>query len=280
MAAQHHALSRRIRTGVGFAAVAVEALWLSLVVLPWARRRRGGAADELFAQRAIHRGCRRVLDLSQRLGVLRWPGSVPELAGGGPRLIVANHPTLADVLVLGALLPQVDCIVNSRRARNPILRGVVRAAGYITNAGGPEAVAACVRRLAEGRTVLIFPEGTRSPVGRLGRFQRGAAHVALRSGVPLTPVVLDCDPPTLKKGQPWYDVTDRPFVLTARVLPAVAPDGARASGGSTALAARRLTAELREHFEKNLAPATDGGAEAQPTGEMQPWIRLSKRSRS
>lgn len=268
MGAQLHAFSRRVRTGVGFAAVAAHALWLSLVVLPWARwrRRTDRESDELLAQRAIHRACRRVLDLSQRLDVLRWPGSLPALAGRGPRLIVANHPTLADVLVLGALLPQADCIVNTRRTRNPILRGVIRAAGYIPNAGGPETVAECVRRLAAGRTVLIFPEGTRSPVGRLGRFERGAAHVALRSGVPLTPVLLGCDPPTLKKGQHWYDVTDRPFVLTARVLPAIAPDGARASGGSTALAARRLTAELRELLEKNLEAAALDAAQSEVNG--------------
>lgn len=53
----------------------------------------------------------------------------------GPRLVVAHHPSLLDAVVLFALLPQDDCIVNAARARNPFLWGVTRATGYVSNTG-------------------------------------------------------------------------------------------------------------------------------------------------
>jgi 1-acyl-sn-glycerol-3-phosphate acyltransferase len=52
--------------------------------------------------------------------------------------------------------------------------------------------------------VLIFPEGTRSPPRGLRRFKAGAFEICLRAGVPLVPILISCDPPTLFKGLAWY----------------------------------------------------------------------------
>ena len=70
-------------------------------------------------------------------------------------------------------------------------------------------IRACLRHLEAGRSVVIFPEGTRSPAGGLGAFHAGAAFVALRSGRDLVPVLLSCEPSTLTKGRSWYDVPGR-----------------------------------------------------------------------
>ena len=105
-------------------------------------------------------------------------------------------------------------------------------------------------RIRAGRTVLVFPEGTRSPVGGLGPFQRGAAHIALNSGVPLHPVLLTCNPPALTKEQSWYHMPEGGIDLVVRVLEPLATDALRGSGLPITIAARRLTAELREVFAK------------------------------
>jgi 1-acyl-sn-glycerol-3-phosphate acyltransferase len=185
------------------------------------------------------------------------------LSQGGPHLVVANHPTLADVVNLLAHLPQADCIVNVSRARNPFLRGAVAAAGYIRNDGGSQVVEESVRRLRAGRTVLVFPEGTRSPRGGLQPFQRGAAHVALRANCDLLPVVIDCQPPTLMKGQAWYEVPERTFRVTLRVEEPISPKPYADSGRSAPIAARQLTAELREWFAKSMAHH-QGSSEGNP----------------
>ena len=77
-------------------------------------------------------------------------------------LVLANHPTLIDVVCLISLLPNADCVVKRAVARNPFMRGPVRAAGYISNDDGAGLVDDCVAAVHAGGTLVIFPEGTRS----------------------------------------------------------------------------------------------------------------------
>ena len=189
------------------------------------------------------------------------------LSQGGPHLVVANHPTLADVVILLAHMPQADCIVGAEYARHPILRGAASAAGYIRNDGGVEVVEESVRRLRAGRSLLVFPEGTRSPRGGLQPFHRGAAHVALRAEWDLLPVLIDCQPPTLMKGQPWYEVPERTIRVTLRVEEPISAKPYAASERSAPIAARKLTAELREWFAKSMAihrESNRGSSEGNP----------------
>jgi len=110
---------------------------------------------------------------------------------------------------------------------------------------------ACVARLAAGRSVVLFPEGSRSPEVGLRPFKRGVAHIALRSGAPILPVFLHCDPPALKKGQPWWAVPDRKLVFTLAVDAPVRAQDLVPPGESltTPRAARSITAALQQHFE-------------------------------
>jgi len=240
-----------VRSALGF--VAIGACCLSLaVVLPLVRRRARDSRDaDLRAQRMIHRTCRFVLRLVDRMDLMEVRGIGTErLSQGGPHLVVANHPTIIDVVVLLAQMPQSDCIVSAGWAGNPFLRGAIQAAGWIRNDGGVQVVAESIARLRSGRSLIIFPEGTRSPMGGLQRFHRGAAHVALGSGCDLLPVLMQCEPPTLMKGQKWYDVPERTFRVTLRVQEPISPGPYADREKSSPIAARRLTAELRERFVK------------------------------
>ena len=98
----------------------------------------------------------------------------------------------------------------------------------------------------------MFPEGTRSPPQGLWPFRRGAAHVALRSGVDLELVTIRCDPPALMKGQPWWDVPDRRIEYLARAEEPVRARDRVWEGESDVLAARRLTAVLRKRTIERL----------------------------
>lgn len=174
------------------------------------------------------------------------------LRSPGAKLVVANHPSLADVAFLGALLPQADFVVNQARASNPFLGGAIRAAGYVSNDSGAKVVEHLVDRLQAGRTVAIFPEGTRSPREGLGRFYRGAAHVALRCGCDLQPVLITVKPRAFMKGQKWYDFPRQPVEVSVRVLPPFSPSKVLSGGESKPLAARQVTAALRNLYERML----------------------------
>lgn len=251
---------RIARTGSAFAFFFAGGGLLA-AALPLAERISGGAGSDLRAQRWIARGYRLFMGYMQGVGLVRvrFEGEA-ELLAAGARLLVANHPTLVDTPLLGQRLPQVDCIANPEWADAPLLRRAIAAANYVRNDAGAEAIEEAVRRLREGRRLLIFPEGTRTPRGAtLGPLRRGAAHIALRAGAEIVPIAITCEPRTLMKGQPWYDVPDRPFVLTVRVLPPLAPKDVLRGGETASVAARKVTEALRERLLDALAPAAPGG---------------------
>jgi 1-acyl-sn-glycerol-3-phosphate acyltransferase len=121
-------------------------------------------------------------------------------------LVVANHPTLIDVIFLISRMPDATCVVRAGLKRNLFTRGPVAAAGYIAADEGPALVDACVAALAAGERLVIFPEGTRSKRGQPLALRRGASHIALRHGHGLVPADIRCTPLTLGKGEPWYRV--------------------------------------------------------------------------
>lgn len=249
--------SRVLRTGFAFAFFAVGGLFIASVLFPLARRgARTPEEAELATQRLISRAFRFFARLIERLGLARI--SVRDgarLAAPGPHLVVANHPTLIDVVVLLAQMSECDCVVKREAFENPFQRGVLRGTGYIPSDGGQAVLDACTERLRRGRSVLLFPEGTRSPERGLGRFRRGAARLALAAGVDLLPVVITCEPPTLMRGQRWWEVPERRFDLVLRVEEPIAVAPFRTAGDPPGVAARRLTAAMQERFEKRLTEA-------------------------
>jgi 1-acyl-sn-glycerol-3-phosphate acyltransferase len=256
------------RSTFAAAVFAALALGLSLLLIPSGRAPRGAGRrseqvnrSQLAAQRRLHRTAHLYLRILARAGLLRITArDVEPLRRGGPHLVVSNHPTLVDFVVLCSLMPQADCIVNPARARNPLLRQLARAAGYVRSDAGPSLVRECAERLRRGRSLLVFPEGTRSPAGSLGPFQRGAARVALSVGCDILPVIITCDPPAMWKRWRWSDLPERPIHVTVRLREPIRSSPIAESGFSSSVAARKLTAEIRETFVKGLEIGNVGDA--------------------
>jgi 1-acyl-sn-glycerol-3-phosphate acyltransferase len=161
-------------------------------------------------------------------------------------LVLANHPTLIDTVFIMAFIPNADCIVKSRLLTNPVMRGFILHTGYITNDQGGNLIEAANASLKSGASLVIFPEGTRTTPGKALKFQRGAANIALRCGVDITPIVIACDPPTLSKNHKWHDIPARPIVISFSIkddLP-IAPF----QDLPTTLGARRLNDHLEAFF--------------------------------
>lgn len=240
---------RALRTGLAFVSFGVGAMVVAALI--WVSARGPAARRQLSTQRIVHRAFQVFAWWMCLLGLIRasWRDA-NRLRGAGPCLYVANHPTLIDIVLLLAHLPQADCIVKTAARRNPLMRSIVRRAGYLANDEGDALVDACAARIAEGRSVVLFPEGTRSPGGGLRRFHRGAAHIALKSGCPIVPIVITCRPPTLLKGQRWHDVPDRRAEYVLRVAEPIPATRYLNAETPIPVAARRLTTDLQALYER------------------------------
>lgn len=139
-----------------------------------------------------------------------------------PCVIVSNHPTLCDVTSISSLFPNIVAIARPSLANNPLLRPLVRAIGYVPV--GLHMLREAEERLKMGFDVLIFPEGTRTPLGGpLRTFHRGAFELAKRANVPIVLVALTCEPPALTKRLPIWKHPDRMAVNTVRPFAAITP---------------------------------------------------------
>jgi len=239
---------RLVATGVAFVAMFGGGALLALTVIPAATLlTRDPARRRRRAQAIVRRAFRGYLAVLRALAVIRLDISgAASLAGGRGRLVIANHPTLLDVVILMALVPNAQCVVKHQLSRHAMMRHIVRAAGYIPNdLSSEQMMARCAESLAAGDNLIIFPEGTRSPPGGMLPFHRGFAHIATLARADLQPVLIDCSPPTLLRGEAWHRIPARAprFRVAVAEAVSIAPF---LEGAARPLAARRLVS----HFEQ------------------------------
>jgi 1-acyl-sn-glycerol-3-phosphate acyltransferase len=204
-------LWRLVWTLAAFAILSVGGLILAWTVIPLVTMFMGDEHTRNRRARFIIREAFRAYVVMLRvLGILKLEIVGAEgLRDCRGKLIVANHPTLLDIVLLIALLPDATCIVKSELFKNCLLGPVVRANGYISNDSEPEVlIDKCAAALKAGDNLVIFPEGTRSIPGRPPHFQRGFAHIATMTGASLQPILITCKPITLVKGERYFRIPD------------------------------------------------------------------------
>lgn len=256
IAARLNWLWRGLMTAVFFALFGLGGLllsqvWFVLLLLlqrdPQQRQRR--------ARHGIAFSFRCFLRCTRACGVLDYHIEGAELLQADRRcLVVANHPTLIDYVLLASVMPEVDCLVKADLQRNPFFCGVIRVANYLINSQSATLLADCEERLANNEAILIFPEGTRTRHGEAIKLQRGAANIALRCHCDLRLVHIVCSQPTLGKQNRWYQIPPRKPVFTVTVRERLAiGEFIKGNEETPSLAARQLTHYLQlaltpEHF--------------------------------
>jgi 1-acyl-sn-glycerol-3-phosphate acyltransferase len=168
-------------------------------------------------------------------------------------LIVANHPSLIDALILLGHVKGAVVVAKRSLQVSFFTAGGIRGADYVVNADALSLIEECRARIAAGESLVLFPECTRTADDGVIRLQRGAAHIAVRSGCPVIPVTIEISEPLLtKKSRWWLAPRVRPSV---RVVGHPAIDSAQFLHGarSVSLAARLLTEHLRQLYVRELA---------------------------
>ena len=143
------------------------------------------------------RQARRVIGVASRVLLLAG-GCRPRVEGRdpatlpSPAVIVANHASFLDVLLLLAVLPPtVRFGAKAKLTRYPILGTILRRAGYVlVQRGARDSAAALAATIDDGDSLFIFPEGTFVRVAGVMPFRLGAFQVAVEKGVPVVPIAL------------------------------------------------------------------------------------------
>ena len=204
--------SRLAAAALGFVSFAVGAAILTRIVLPLVALWPGdGFASRQRCQQAVRFAWIVLHDYLRITGLVQFNHRNCRLSVKGPSVIIANHPTLTDITALVCAVGPVCFVAKRALFKNLLFGPLLRTCGHIRSVSGDDpdeqgALDQALERLAQGHSVLLFPEGTRSPPHRLGRFRMGAFELARRAKVPLVVVQIGAHPLGLNKGVAWYAI--------------------------------------------------------------------------
>ncbi|MCL1861547.1 MAG: 1-acyl-sn-glycerol-3-phosphate acyltransferase [Proteobacteria bacterium] len=237
----------------GFGGLLVLCLVFPLLrLLVWRQPLRQATARDI-----VHLSFRLFCKLMTTVGVISYEVRGLEKLQRRGLLVVANHPSLIDVVMLISLLRQPDCVVKAAAWRNPFMLGPVSLCGFIRNQSGPQLVDDCIESVRRGNNLIIFPEGTRTKLEALlqrqvNPLQRGVANIAIRGGIPLTPVVITVSEPVLTKQQPWYHAPLRRPHFVLKVFDDIDPAHLVPTDTAPTLMTRVLMERLSDFFTREL----------------------------
>jgi 1-acyl-sn-glycerol-3-phosphate acyltransferase len=216
---------------------AISLAWngVALLLLPLLPR----AAGRRIGRAGIAYGYRLYWSLVGTLGMLRLQLRALDVLAETPGLIVvANHPSLLDAMLLVSRLPRAACVMKASLLRNPFLAAGARLARYVPNDSAHTMVRRAVADLRAGGQLVMFPEGTRTTNRPLNAFQPGFSLIAKHAQVPIQAVFIDTDSPYLGKGWPIWKLPPLPIRFSLRLGRRFEP---RADHGA-------LTREIEAHF--------------------------------
>lgn len=136
-----------------------------------------------------------------------------------PAVIIANHQSFVDILVMLSLAPKLVMVTNRWVWHSPVFGKIVQYADFVQTEDGYEKVLHHLRdKVAQGYSVVVFPEGTRSADCQVHRFHKGAFYLAEKLQLDILPVVLYGTGMIISKRQPFYV---KRGVLCTRILPRI-----------------------------------------------------------
>ena len=138
-----------------------------------------------------------------------------------PAVIVANHQSFIDIIILLSLSRKVVMVTNGWVWNSPIFGRIVRFADFYHAANGYESLVDGFKdKVANGYSIVIFPEGTRSEDGNIKRFHKGAFYLAEQLNIDILPIVLYGNGMAISKRQPFLVKTG---TIVTKILKRIEP---------------------------------------------------------
>lgn len=162
-----------------------------------------------------------------------------------PAVIIANHQSFVDILLMLSTHPKVIMLTNSWVYNSPFFGKIVQYADYYHTGDGYEALVDRLRdRVKEGYSILVFPEGTRSADSSILRFHKGAFYLAKKLEMDIVPIVIYGPGNVCSKKQGFY--IKHGTVMT-KILPRI-PYGDEAFGNTYQDQTKKFRAYFKQEF--------------------------------
>ncbi|WP_412763498.1 lysophospholipid acyltransferase family protein [Rodentibacter abscessus] len=250
MAEKLNWLRRFFGTMFGFVLFALAGIIFRIVLLPYTRNpQQNDLETQLKARRWVGLIWRFFVRYLLWAGVLDVKYQGFERLGRKGQLIVANHPSLLDVVLIIAKESRLNCIVKQDLLKNPVLVAPILASGFLPNTESEEMLEKS-HHILQNEALLLFPEGTRTGWDGVVNLHRGAVSIGLRSASVITPVVIKMSPPNFKKGQPWYKIPAKKITYDLTVCDDIDPQTLLRET-SLPIASRRLKKQLEQLFNSH-----------------------------
>jgi 1-acyl-sn-glycerol-3-phosphate acyltransferase len=165
------------------------------------------------------------------------------------QIIVANHPSLIDVVILISCIPQADCIVKGSLAENFFMKNIIKSLYIVNSLDFEKVLSKCDESLKKGHNLIVFPEGTRTVPGQKSQISRGTAHIAIQTHSNILPIRINCNPPGLLKNQKWHHVPEKRMEYVLEVKDLIKIDEFINNKADKPIMARRLTDKFKEALE-------------------------------
>ncbi len=238
---------RAFATGFCFTLFGLGALALAFVVVPLMTLSLNNHKREMRVQAIIQRTFALFCRVMKYTGAIDYEIIGEEILRQDRHcLVVANHPSLIDYVLIASCMPQCDCLVKAALWNNFFVKHIVKAAGYIPNRDPDSLINDCSTRLNAGNLLLVFPEGTRSTPNRTSKLQRGAAQIAVRTQSDIRLIHITVSSPFLTKEGKWYNVPRTKPFFRVEVKDKINTTQFIDNADSVTTAARHLNSHLAE----------------------------------
>lgn len=155
---------------------------------------------EKFAQESVEKSTKESMIESTN----KSKTTIDKISSAKPsQIIIANHPSLLDVVLLLANIARINCVIKDSLSKNIFLFGAIKASGYILNTANEELLQKSINALKSGESLLIFPEGTRTK-DKIS-FHKAASYIAIHGAKSLSAIFIKMHPKSLQKDSKWYN---------------------------------------------------------------------------
>ncbi|MFS4466557.1 1-acyl-sn-glycerol-3-phosphate acyltransferase [Maribacter sp. 2210JD10-5] len=163
-----------------------------------------------------------------------------------PAMIIANHTSFLDILSIGMLHPKIIFLVNDWVYNSPVFGSAAKLVGAYPVSGGIENGEAYLKeKVAQGFSLIAFPEGTRSTSNKIKRFHKGAFYLAEQFNLDILPVLIHGNSEVLPKGS----FVIRDGRITIEILPRITPGNTK-YGADYTQKGKLLGAYFRNEFRR------------------------------